>query len=200
MHLLFLTGHHYAGKSTLAAWLSSQGFIEIALSTFLREMALEALHASGHTSITMETLTDGKDKPWPLSHEHPTPRDYLKELGALHREKNVKFLADLCEARVKDIFAEQPDASIVISDWRFPHEIEWAEVFAEKHEEVTLSKWRIERPKTDPSPETIKARGETEAYIDSLPVDIVLFNGDDRKTLFAKARTLCYKNGHFVLT
>lgn len=190
MHLLFLTGHHYAGKSTLAAWLVTQGFIEISLSSFLREMALEALHAMGHTSITMDTLTRGKDMPWCLSSAYPTPRDYLKELGAFHREKHLTFLADLCEAKVKTIFAKHPSASVVISDWRFPHELEWAEEFSKANNQVTLIKWRVERPSTNPCKVVIDARGETEAHINSLPVDDVLVNDDDTCTLFANARLL----------
>jgi hypothetical protein len=183
MTLIFLTGHHYAGKSALTKHLvDHQGFVEVALSDFLRVEALERLHAKGYLEVEMRDFYEGKDKPWPLDKDgYPTPRDYLKELGASLREKDPKTLAKMAQAKIEELFQKDPSAKIIVSDWRFPHEIEW--VYGSPYFSC-LERWKIVRPSTHPDKATIVARGPTEAYIDSLEVDRQLDNLGSLEDLF----------------
>jgi hypothetical protein len=186
MSLIFLTGHHYAGKSTLAKWLvDRRGFREVVISNFLREEALKRIHAmasiSGRTGVTMETFHLGKDKPWLLSSRSkwPTPRDYLKDLGQELCSSNPKVLAAMAQSEIKRIFAQDPKAKIIVSDWRFPHEIEWA-----LESSYPVTRWRIYRPETHPSDEEIRRRGVTEAHIDTMEVDQRIRNDGTLEDLY----------------
>lgn len=167
MRLLFLCGHHYVGKTTLAHALQERGdYVKESLSDGLRCLCLERLRDEGHV-FDSSIFLEAKDKPW-IYPGMATPRDYLKKVGMEMRAINQTWLAEALEKRI----STHPLATkVVIDDWRFPHEIQW---FIDRGYSVHAI--RIVRPETHPSLAEIEARGVTEAFIDTLEVDEIFLN------------------------
>jgi hypothetical protein len=176
--IIGVTGRKFNGKDTLAEYLKKKyGYQQMMFAKPIKDLCRlifgfneEQLYGS-----TKETL----DERWGV-----TPRDMFQYIGTeMFRKMMANKIPGIGEGfwikclmeQVKSILRENPDARIVISDVRFPNEIDVIR-------QLGGLLIRVKRPSVNNSTDV----HESEIYIEQLEVDFELLNDSTIDSLYNK--------------
>ncbi|MFA5709311.1 hypothetical protein [Mycolicibacterium sp.] len=179
--LIALTGFARSGKDAVAAHLvAHRNFTRVAFADGVREAAL-ALdpvvdYADGQ-AIRISALVG--ERGWDEAKAHPEVRRTLQRLGTeagwnLH---GPSLWVDLARPKIQE--AWDSGRSAVITDMRFPAEVEWVS-------SVGGRVWKVRRPRTGASLTGENAAHTSEAFIDRIEADVVIDNDADLVALYRK--------------
>jgi hypothetical protein len=192
--IIGITGRKYNGKDTVADYLVSEhGYMKISLADPLKEICRTLF------GFTTEQLYGEQkeivDPRWNIS-----PRQALQYVGTeLFRNHINGLLPDIGEnfwiisaiLKIKAIITINPDAKFVISDIRFPNEIELLDkIFMERDDSYNIDVpriWRISRPSIEINDASVH---DSERLIDTLNVDKEILNDSDLDSLYRKIEEL----------
>lgn len=180
--IIGITGRKFHGKDTLSDYLvQNHGYIKISFAQPIKEISKimfgfndEQLHGD---------LKETIDERWNI-----TPRQCFQFIGSeLFRDNIGKILphigkniwAHCLVEKIKSILIVNPDAKFVISDLRFPNEIE-ALRSLEISSEISSKIIRIFR---EDVPLNDSCNHESEALIDKLTVDYEIFTYTQSKDI-----------------
>lgn len=183
--IIGITGRKYNGKDTMADFLvQNYGYTKLAFAEPLKEAAI-ALFGFSHEQVYGD-LKEVIDPRWGVS-----PRQVMQFIGTeLIRENIGKLLPHIGEnfwvhcvlTKIQDRLSKDPNAKFVISDVRFPNEIECIRKL-----NITSRIFRIQRPDLAENTDSLHA---SEILIDTLPVDEVIINDSNKETLYNKIKDL----------
>ena len=111
--IIWLSGWAGAGKDTIAAFLGNFGYTRVAFADSLKDIVAETY---GFQRCLCDTH-EGKNMI--ISSAALTVRQILIKESAAAKEKNINVYAEHVLAKIQ---ASQQNL-FVVSDWRFPHEI-----------------------------------------------------------------------------
>lgn len=176
--ILGITGFKGSGKDTFAKPFIEFGFLHLRFADPLKAMLRTMLIDAGLDLRLVHEMIEGNSKEIPFSVlGDKTPRFAMQTLGTewrdmLHKELWTRIMFGKLE-RMGALTSYGP--SVVITDARFPHEVEMLR-------QCNAKLIRISRA-------TCRATGhESEVHIDSLPVDIVIHNNHGIEWLHSEAR------------
>jgi hypothetical protein len=172
--LIGLTGRAKSGKTTAASYLRGKGMVQVSYASALKQM----LMALGLTSE--EIFGEKKDLPCDLL-GGATPRWAMQSLGTEWGRRMIheNLWVNAAIKKVAEYMAQEWDpiqryAGVVVDDVRFPNE-------AAAIKQAGGYVYRIARID---NPEIGTGTHESEAYIDTMPVDGQVFNGGAIEDLY----------------
>lgn len=171
--ILGITGFKGSGKDTFALPFIAAGWTQLRFADPLKAMLRAMLADAGVEPSLIEEMLEGNSKGIPFSvlGDH-TPRFAMQTLGTEWRNLLHKELWTRIMAKKLMFLDRQP---VVITDVRFPHEVELLRAFGGKIVKISRA--------------TSRATGhESEVHIDSLPVDMVVQNNCGIGNLHAEAQ------------
>ena len=121
-HIIGVAGRKGSGKSTFASILANDGWEEVAFATVLKDMLKVLFMDAGISPPTAVEMVDGslKEMPTPVL-GGKTPRHAMQTLGTEWRDTIDRYLwTNILLARIQN----RPDMDFVITDVRFPHEVD----------------------------------------------------------------------------
>ncbi len=164
-------GYAGCGKDTAADVLKMFGYESLAFADCLRDVVHMMF------DIPYEWMLDRKLKETPMDiPPYKSPREILQYVGT---EAMRSFYATIWVDKVKRTILANPDKKYVITDLRFPNEIEM--FFDLRHLGISTLTARIDRAGVEQ-----KFPHSSESYIANLKVDEVLKNEADNAYLFQK--------------
>jgi hypothetical protein len=171
-----ITGRKYNGKDTLAEYLvKNHNFIQLSFAEPLKQIC-QTLFGFSNEQL-YGNLKEVIDPRWGIS-----PRTAFQYIGTELFRKQMKiimphiqdnFWIECLSNKIKSITQSNPEAKIVISDVRFPNEVDVIRSFGG-------NVFRVTRP----SENNVQDCHESELLIESLNVDSDIMNDSDLKTLF----------------
>lgn len=181
--LIAITGYARSGKDTIAEHLIAQhGFQRVSFADEVREAALALdpivqinLRIGVPVRLSSVVSRDG----WDAAKAIPEVRRTLQRLST---EAGKNFHGDdiwvrLAAPKVYDLW--ESGTSAVITDLRFPNEVDWVH-------SIGGQVWKVQRPVTDASLTGENAVHATESHIDSIRADTVIDNDAGLDTLFER--------------
>lgn len=175
MKLVGITGLKRSGKDTVGSFLEARGFYRAAFASPMKVIAKAVdpiMDCDGTNTIRLADLFSLGHTEDEIKAQYPEYRRFLQRLGTeAFRSFDENFWINWC-------FNNLPDADSCITDVRFPNE-------AERIKTEGGVVWRVERPgveNTDLHP--------SEAFIQSLPVDVVIHNDGTLEDLQAAVDSL----------
>lgn len=185
MQIIGITGRKFNGKDTIANFLRDKyGYHQIAFADPLKETCRILF---GFTDEQLfGTLKETPDADW----FNLTPRQILQYLGTdimrnqmtpLSPEFEDKFWIKCVENKIKKILNENSNACIVISDVRFPNEVEMIK-------KLGGTVIRVSRPNIENN-NTFSGHA-SEIMIDKLDADYDLINDTTREELYEKVNVV----------
>lgn len=145
MKLIGIMGKAYSGKSTAAKHLESKGFVRLAFSNEIKQLAIK------HFGLSAADVFENKP---------PEVRDILQSVGMLIREIAPGHLLDA----MSDNLEQYPDEDLVIDDIRMPDEAIYILGRGGKIVKVIC-------PNSPHSLSRIQQAHETEVAVDLIPHD-----------------------------
>lgn len=174
--IVMLSGKAGAGKDTFAEMLGS-AWERVSFADALKEVA------SVESNLPLKCFhsRSAKDTPMFICGEIQTPRDLLLTIGARYKAEfgNTCWVKKVV-AKIKDSNSEY----FVITDWRFPYEIEAVKNLLQDQEIETIHSVRIA------GSGTLRSSDESECALDSFGFDSFISNGSSLDSLQEKARIL----------
>jgi len=185
--IIGITGRKFNGKDTIANHLRDRyDYQQIAFAEPLKE-SCRVLFGFNDEQL-YGSLKETSDPNW----YNLTPRQVLQYMGTdimrnqmtnLSKEFEDKFWIKCVENKIKKILSENPNVCIVISDVRFPNEVEMIK-------KLGGTVIRVKRPNIENN-NTFSAHA-SENMIDELPVDYELINDTTREELYYKTEDIIY--------
>lgn len=173
MKIIVLTGWAGAGKDTVADILQEHyGYKRCAFATSLKDTAAALFRFPREWADTQE----GKLQRWRVGYQEKTIRDILLDIARLDRER---FGEDVYASEVVKFLETQyniPDSAVVITDLRFPNELNCIRQF-QANRECELEIWKVLREGQTESP----VNDPTEHYLDNLLPDVYIHNNGKSK-------------------
>lgn len=164
-------GYAGCGKDTAADVLNMFGYQRLAFADCLRDVVHEMF------DIPYEWMLDRKLKETPMDiPPYKSPREILQYVGT---EAMRAFYPEIWVSKVKRTIKANPGTKYVITDLRFPNEIEM--FFELRDEGISTVTARINRAGVEQ-----KFAHSSESYITNLKVDEVLKNEARNAYLFQK--------------
>ena len=181
--IIGITGRKFNGKDTIANYLrDNYDYHQIAFAEPLKESCRVLF---GFTEEQLYgSLKETSDPNW----YNLTPRQVFQYMGTdimrnqmtgLSPEFEDKFWLKCLENKIKKILSEYPNDCIVISDVRFPNEVEMIK-------KLGGTVIRVKRPNIENN-NTFSAHA-SENMIDELSVDYELINDTTREELYDKTK------------
>lgn len=168
MKIIVLTGWSGAGKDTVADILQENyNFKRCAFATPLKDTAAALFQFPREWADTQE----GKLKRWKVGYQEKTIRDILLDIARLDRQR---FGADVYASEVVRFLENEntnQNKNIVITDLRFPNELQCIQEFQKKYN-CELEIWRVKRKGQIESP----VNDPTEHYLDTLQPTLYIHN------------------------
>ncbi len=173
--ILGITGFKGSGKDTFAQSFIESGFCQLRFADPLKAMLRAMLLDAGTEPSLIHEMIEGNSKEIPFTVlGDQTPRFAMQTLGTEWRNLLHKELWTRIMAR-KLMFA--PKQSVIITDVRFPHEVEMLKAFGGKL-------IRISRASCHPTGH------ESEIHIENLHADVVVHNNQGKDWLHSEARRI----------
>jgi hypothetical protein len=176
--IIGITGKKFNGKDTLGKYLSKYGYRRLAFAEPLKQV-LKIIFQFNDEQLY------GNDKEIPDTYWKVSPRSIMQFVGTdLFRHQIKKILPDIddniwievVKRQILDIWKKNPKQKIVLTDLRFPNEIN---LIKELNGVIIRVKRNI-----DKSEEEFIVIHESETYIDKLNVDYDFDNNKTKNDLF----------------
>jgi hypothetical protein len=183
--IIGITGRKFHGKDTLADYLVKQhGYIKLSFAQPLKEIC-KTIFGFTNSQVNGD-LKETIDFRWDV-----TPRKVMQFIGTeLFRDNIGRLLPDIGEnlwarcviEKIKSLLLVDPSSKFVISDVRFPNEIECLREYSKESKIFRVYRPGVLVDETSSHP--------SEKLIDSLSVDADIINDSDKDSLFLKFEAL----------
>lgn len=181
--IIGVTGRKFHGKDTLSDYLvQNHGYIKLSFAQPVKEIS-KIIFGFNDEQLNGD-LKETIDEIWNI-----TPRQCFQFIGTeLFRDNIGKILphigkniwAHCLVEKIKSILIVNPEAKFVISDLRFPNEIEALRSLGKSSPEISCKIIRIFR---EDVPLNDSCNHESEALIDKLAVDYEIFTFTQSKDI-----------------
>ena len=178
--IIGITGKKFNGKDTLGNYLSKYGYKRMAFADPLKEVLRTVFHFNDEQLY-------GEDKEKPDEYWKIAPRTVMQFVGTdLFRHQINKILPNIgnniwievIKRQIIEIWKTNPKQKIVMTDLRFPNEIN---LIKELNGTIIRVKRNIDKNYND-----FVVIHESETYIDTLTVDYDFENNSSKPDLFKK--------------
>lgn len=178
--IIGITGKKFNGKDTLGNYLSKYGYKRMAFADPLKEVLRTVFHFNDEQLY-------GEDKEKPDEYWKIAPRTVMQFVGTdLFRHQINKILPNIgnniwievIKRQIIEIWKTNPKQKIVMTDLRFPNEIN---LIKELNGTIIRVKRNIDKNDND-----FVVVHESETYIDTLTVDYDFENNSSKPDLFKK--------------
>jgi len=186
--IIGVTGHKYNGKDTVADYyVKHYGYVKLSFANPLKKVAKILFNFNDRQLYG--DLKEEVDARWDI-----TPRQAMQFIGTEMVRDNIgkllphignDFWAYSTIQHIKEELLINPHSKFIISDVRFPNEVEMLRSVVIDSKKIPSRIIRVKRPSV---PMNESSLHESEIHINNLLVDEEIINDGDLEMLYAKIK------------